>query len=145
AGQPWIDPRVLPHVRALADPETGLARPGAVAAGRPWQEPDGGWASVGRVDLHESVDTTGRTADRRGDFDMVYGDWSAVAERLGGAAAAPAAPSVGEPTSPQRLDAAVRAALRHAEADPAGISDADALALFGADGAGLDALCRLAD
>ena len=28
AGQPWIDPRITTHVRALADPETGLARRG---------------------------------------------------------------------------------------------------------------------
>jgi FO synthase len=133
AGQPWIDPRVLPHVRALADPATGLARPGAVPSGLPWQEPDGGWASSGRVDLHSSVDTAGRSADRRGDFDLVYGDWAAVGERLAAPAAVP------------RLDTDVRAALRHAERDPAGLSDADALALFGADGAALDALCRLAD
>ncbi len=141
AGQPWIDPRVLPHVRALADPTTGLARPDSVPSGQPWQEPDGGWTSVGRVDLHESVDTTGRTGDRRGDFDMVYGDWSAVAERL---RTDPAGAGAGS-AAPQRLDAEVRAALRHAERDPAGVSDAHALALFGADGAALDALCRLAD
>jgi FO synthase len=173
AGQPWIDPRVLPHVRALADPATGLARPGAVPSGQPWQEPDGGWASVGRVDLHQSVDTTGRSADRRGDFDAVYGDWAAIAERLaaGGRTAgrtagldrAPAgagdSASDAGPTGldagpvraaaggavPPRLDADLRSALRHAETDPAGISDADALALFGAGGAALDALCRLAD
>jgi FO synthase len=137
AGQPWIDPRVLPHVRALADPATGLAQPGAVPSGQLWQEPDGGWTSTGRVDLHVSVDTAGRSADRRGDFDMVYGDWSAIAERI----------DHGRPgdATPERLAAEVRAALRHAEKDPAGISDADALALFGAADAGLDALCRLAD
>ena len=147
AGQPWIDPRVLPHVRALADPATGLARPGIVPSGRPWQEPDGGWASTGRVDLHESVDTTGRSADRRGDFDMVYGDWSAVAERLphdSPAAGAGAGPGARAAVA-GRLDAEVRAALRHAEKDPAGMSDSDALALFGAIGPALDSLCRLAD
>jgi FO synthase len=44
-----------------------------------------------------------------------------------------------------RLDADVAAALRAAEQDPAGISDADALALLHADGPELDALCALAD
>jgi FO synthase len=39
----------------------------------------------------------------------------------------------------------VLAALRHATADPAGISDAEALALFGATGPELEALCALAD
>ena len=37
------------------------------------------------------------------------------------------------------------AALLHAEQDPAGLSDAEYLALLGADGADLDALCALAD
>ena len=52
AGSPWIDPRLHAHVAALADPATGLAREDAAPAGRPWQEPDGGFASTGRVDLH---------------------------------------------------------------------------------------------
>jgi FO synthase len=143
AGEPWLDPRLLGHVRALADPVTGLAAD-TVARGAPWQEPDGGWAAAGRVDLHVSIDTAGRTADRRADFDEVYGDWASVAERIPAdartAGAAPASRQAG-----QRLDPAVRAALRHAEADPAGVSDADAVALAGATGAGLDALARLAD
>ena len=42
-------------------------------------------------------------------------------------------------------DPAVHAALRHAEADPAGLTDAEYLALLGADGADLDALAALAD
>jgi FO synthase len=134
AGQPWIDPRLLGHVRALADPDTGLAVEGAVPVGRPWQEPDGGWASTGRTDLHASIDTAGRTGDRRDDFDEVYGDWVEVAARV-------PAPSA----APERLDSDVLAALRHAEADPAALSDADALALFHADGTALDALASLAD
>ena len=28
-GEPWLDPRIMPHVRALADPETGMAVEGA--------------------------------------------------------------------------------------------------------------------
>ena len=36
AGEPWIDPRVTPHVRALADEETGMAREHVHPAGRPW-------------------------------------------------------------------------------------------------------------
>jgi FO synthase len=79
AGEPWIDPRVSGHVAALAS-EDGLAVEGLRPAGRPWQEPDGGFASVGRTDLHESIDTRGRTADRRADFDDVYGDWDSLRE-----------------------------------------------------------------
>src|ERR1700729_3291055 len=77
--EPWLDPRLAGHVAALADPATGLADPDAQPVGRPWQEPDGGWgealAGTGRTDLHVSIDTTGRTDDRRADFAEVYGDW----------------------------------------------------------------------
>jgi FO synthase len=133
AGEPWLDPRVVPHVAALADPATGLARPDAVPLGRPWQEPDEAWRSAGRVDLHTAVDAEGRTDDRRSDFDSVYGDWATVAT---------AARRTGAPV---RFDADVAAALRSAERDPAGITDQEALALFSADGAELDALAGLAD
>ncbi|SEG66923.1 FO synthase subunit 1 /FO synthase subunit 2 [Nonomuraea solani] len=131
AGEPWLDPRLAAHVAALADPATGLAREDAVLEGRPWQEPDGGFASSGRVDLHVEVDTTGRTGDRRDDFDHVYGDWDALRERLGTVAAA--APSD------------VRLALKRAAADPAGLTDDEAVALLGADGEALDELAAIAD
>jgi FO synthase len=136
----WLDPRLHPHVRALADPATGLADPSTHPVGLPWQEPDGGLVATGRTDLHATVDTTGRTDDRRGDFDEVYGDWSAVAERV------PAQDRRGgTPSSPPRLDGDVAAALRAAERDPAGCSDEQYLALVTADGAALDALAALAD
>jgi len=165
--EPWLDPRLARHVAALADPGTGLAREGARPAGQPWQEPDGGWGeSSGRTDLHATIDTTGRTADRRDDFSEVYGDWAEVATRIDPAALLargdgppepPAIRALGEnppaagPASPAdlRRDGRVRpevaAALRSAERDPAGISDGEALALLDADGAELDALARLAD
>ncbi|MCX4386593.1 bifunctional FO biosynthesis protein CofGH [Micromonospora peucetia] len=134
AGDPWLDPRLLPHVGALADPATGLAVEEARPVGRPWQEPDETYG--GRTDLHATIDTTGRTGDRRGDFDHVYGDWSEVAGKVtsGG--------GVG-------TDHDLRAGLRLAADDPAALLDpgheAAALALFGADGPALDELCRLAD
>ncbi|MCA2225581.1 bifunctional FO biosynthesis protein CofGH [Nonomuraea aurantiaca] len=133
AGEPWLDPRLFAHVAALADPVTGLAREDAVLQGRPWQEPDGGFAASGRVDLHVEVDTTGRTNDRRDDFDNVYGDWEALRDRLDPAASGGHTPSE------------VRAALRRAEADPAGLSEAEAVALLSADGGALDELARIAD
>ncbi|MBB5134796.1 FO synthase [Thermocatellispora tengchongensis] len=143
AGEPWLDPRLREHVAALADPETGLAREDAVIVGRPWQEPDGGFAAAGRTDLHVAVDTEGRSADRREDFDNVYGDWDALKERAAAAARTTTA-----------ADSDVAQALRRAERDPAGIGDADALVLLGlagdqegrgADDAALDELCRIAD
>ncbi len=135
--EPWLDPRLAAHVAALADPATGLAAAGAMPRGLPWQEPDGGWADSGRTDLHVTIDSAGRSADRRADFAEIYGDWSQVAARI----EPPAAGAV----RPGRMSAEVRAALRSAERDPAGLTDDQALALLDADGPELDALARLAD
>ncbi|MET9802600.1 bifunctional FO biosynthesis protein CofGH [Streptomyces sp. NPDC006368] len=132
-GEPWLDPRLLPHVRALADPETGLANPDAPVRGLPWQEPDEAFTASGRTDLHRAIDTEGRTGDRRDDFDEVYGDWEALRE-----AAAPG-------MVPQRIDTDVREALAVAGDDPTKLTDDQALALLHADGPALDALCRVAD
>ncbi len=139
---PWIDPRLHPHVDALADPATGLARAGAAAHGLPWQEPDHDWAaaSSGRTALHVEVDTEGRTDDRRSDFDTVYGDWQEVAED---------ARSFATPTSPATRTGDVAAALALASDQPAALLDEQhehlAMALFEADGDDLDAVCALAD
>src|SRR6266568_4690305 len=144
--EPWLDPRLAAHVAALADPVTGLARDGAMPAGLPWQEPDGGWGqSAGRTDLHVTIDTQGRSADRRSDFQDVYGDWAEIAGRIE-PAARPGEPAArrGE-SAPARLRSEVAAALRSAERDPAGLTDAEALALLDADGDELDALAGLAD
>ncbi len=136
--EPWLDPRLAAHVTALADPATGLAREDASPAGLPWQEPDGGWGqSAGRTDLHVTIDSQGRTADRRTDFEDVYGDWAEIAGRI--------EPAAGRGSAPQRLRAEVAAALRSAERDPAGLTDAEALALLDADGPELEALAALAD
>ncbi|MFJ8946366.1 bifunctional FO biosynthesis protein CofGH [Streptomyces sp. NPDC102395] len=132
-GEPWLDPRLRPHVRALADPETGLARPDAVVEGLPWQEPEEAFEASGRTDLHRTIDTDGRTSDRRDDFDEVYGDWAALRE-----AAAPG-------MVPQRIDTDVRQALATAADDPTRLTDEEALALLHADGPALDALCQVAD
>ncbi|CAL9475682.1 FO synthase [Streptomyces sp. enrichment culture] len=132
-GEPWLDPRVMPHVGALADPVTGLAREDVRPRGLPWQEPDEAFVPSGRTDLHRTIDTEGRTADRRDDFDEVYGDWAELRER--------AAPGM----APQRVDADVREALAQAADDPRRLTDEQALALLHADGPALDALCRIAD
>ncbi|MBI0377608.1 bifunctional FO biosynthesis protein CofGH, partial [Streptomyces albiflaviniger] len=132
-GEPWLDPRLLPHVTALADPETGLAREDAIPTGLPWQEPDEAFNASGRTDLHRAIDTEGRTGDRREDFDEVYGDWEALRE-----AAAPG-------MVPSRVDADVKAALARAADDPTRLTDPEALALLHAEGPALDALCRIAD
>ncbi|OPF75568.1 7,8-didemethyl-8-hydroxy-5-deazariboflavin synthase [Streptomyces antioxidans] len=132
-GEPWLDPRLLPHVTALAEPGTGLAREDAIPTGLPWQEPDEAFSASGRTDLHRAIDTEGRTGDRRKDFDEVYGDWEALRE-----AAAPG-------MAPSRVDTDVKAALARAADDPTRLTDPEALALLHAEGPALDALCRIAD
>ena len=131
--EPWLDPRLSAHVAALSGAE-GLAND-VLPKGLPWQEPDGGPAvagsGTGRTDLHTTVDTTGRTADRRTDFDDVYGNWDAVRESV--------------PAQVVRLESDVAAALRIARDSPAALSADQALALITADGADLEAVCALAD
>ncbi|MBQ0828893.1 bifunctional FO biosynthesis protein CofGH [Streptomyces tagetis] len=151
-GEPWLDPRVAPHVAALADPVTGLAAEGARPVGLPWQEPETPLVAAGRTDLFAAVDTEGRTTDRRADFDSVYGDWAAVAGAVPPEARRPGAPgavaaSVPAPAGrPQRLRPEFAAALRAAEADPAGLPAGPALTLLGAGaGAEIEALAALAD
>jgi len=164
--EPWLDPRLARHVAALADPATGLAAEDARPAGLPWQEPDGGWGQdgSGRTDLHVTIDTAGRTHDRREDFAEVYGDWDEIAERTGLPAPAPAsrptgreapgapytdasgAPRPGRDDAPAILrPGETAAALRQAERDPAALTDDQALALLAADGPDLEALAGIAD
>jgi FO synthase len=132
-GEGWLDPRLAAYVAALADPATGLANEDAVPVGRPWQEPDETFG--GRVDLFASIDTQGRTSDRRGDFDSVYGDWDEVAAHV------KAAPRYG--------GSDVLAGLKLAAENPAALlepkHEEEALALFNADGSALDELARIAD
>jgi FO synthase len=172
-GEPWLDPRISAHVAALAA-EDGLARENVHPVGLPWQEPDGGFASVGsgtgRTDLHTSIDTDGRTNDRRADFDTVYGDWNEVRVAAGeGAAPTPEASALTAAPPPPagqshgvglgswpaggggkagRAGAAGAdgaAALAAAEKDPAGLTDEQALTLMTAEGDLLDEVIKLAD
>ncbi len=149
--EPWLDPRLVRHVAALADPATGLAAEDARSAGLPWQEPDGGWGHLGqdgsgRTDLHVTIDTAGRTHDRREDFAEVYGDWDEIAERTGVPAPAQAARPAGREAAPAILrPGETAAALRQAERDPAALTDDQALALLAADGPDLEALAGIAD
>lgn len=150
AGEPWLDPRVASHVAALAGPD-GLALEGVRPTGLPWQAPDGGLESHGqgrgRVDLHASIDTEGRTADRRADFDSVYGDWDELREKVGSGVVGDTLVGSGAGNRPSgpKLAAEGRAALAAAEKDPAGLTDAQALALMTAEGDLLEQVCRLAD
>jgi FO synthase len=133
AGQ-WIDARLTSHVAALATPG-GMADVEAVVTGREWQEPDGGLDTTGRADLNTSIDTEGRTSDRRGDFDSVYGDWDELRTSLPSTAGG------------ERLPEDVARGLKIAADNPAALlDDTDAaLALLTADGEALETMTRLAD
>jgi FO synthase len=139
AGRPWTDPRIAAHVAALADPGTGLARPDAIPTGLPWQEPDHDWESQGRIDLETAIDVAGRNTETRSDAGLdgdigAFGDWDTIREQ---AAALQSAP--------ERIDSDLMSALRAAQRNPAGCSDAEYLALATAEGPGLEAVTRLAD
>lgn len=133
AGSPWIDPRIAAHVRALTDPETGMARPEVTPTGLPWQEPDEEWVSSGRVDLNTEIDTDGRNTETRSDLANAFGDWESIREQVRDLAGL------------ERVDRDLVAALTAAEKDPAGLSDEQYLALATAEGPGMDAVAALAD
>ena len=141
AGEPWLDPRVsAPRGRAgrrrrPRPPRRPPHRPALAGARRRLQP------RRAAPTCTPTVDTDGRTEDRRSDFDDVYGDWDAVAEAASpddrGAASDGALGVL--PSGP----AARRA--RAAEADPGNLSDEHALTLMTAEGDLLEQVCRLAD
>ena len=109
-GEPWLDPRLMPHVAALADPTTGLAGEDALAAGP---------ALAGarrRLGQRRAAPTcTPRSTPRaaaprpRGDFDAAYGDWEVLREDVAAHRA----------RTPRRaIDGDVKAALRRRRARP---------------------------
>jgi len=142
AGEPWLDPRIQTHVTALAAHD-GLAHEGIKPVGHPWQEPDQGLDKLdrrgfGRTDLNETVDTEGRTADRRSDFDAVYGNWDEIKEGIVREVSA-------AQTGSGRAKARGLSALTAAERDPGNLSDEHALTLMTAEGDLLKQVIRLAD
>ena len=117
-------------VEALLD-GSGLAREGVAPQPAAWQDPDVTWKP--RV-----IDLTfakGPDAGLRADAEAVYGEFSSED--------AVTAEWVARTVVPMRLDAEIRQALRKAERHRP-ISDAEALALFQAEGADLDALRAIA-
>ena len=110
--EPWIDPRLHPHVRALADPVTGLAREDARPVGLAWQEPDGGIADDGvrrRVASTCTVASTRRAAAP-----------TAAATSTRSTATGRRSPHAVAGRACRASTADVRAALGRAQDDPAG-------------------------
>jgi FO synthase len=128
--EPWLAAKMRAPVAALID-EEGFARAGHRPEGVPWQDPEVRWKP------REIALTFAKAADAglRADAAAVYGEFDGV-----GATRAWAE----ERVDPERLDLEIRAALAKA-ADGRPLADADALALFRAEGPALEALMRVAD
>ena len=137
-GEPWVDPRLVPHIRALADPQSLLAQADVRPQGIPWQMESASYeviGSGGRTDLATAIDHEGRRSQQRGDAESAFGNWTSIADRI--------SPAIVSGSSD------VQRALTLAADDPAALADERhhqlATALMSSDGAVLDELCLIAD
>lgn len=129
---PWMAAKMRAPVEALLA-EDGLAdrdqKPEPIA----WQDPDIEW----KPRSTELSFAKRPEAGLRQDAAPVYGTFDGIDNAVTQAWSA-------EVIQPERLDADIRVALAKAERSQP-LTDEDALALFRAEGAALDALCRVAD
>jgi FO synthase len=126
---PFLAGKMRAPVAALMD-DSGLAVPGVRPESIPWQDPDVQWKP------RSTELTFAKTGgELRADADVVYGDLDGLEVTRRWA---------GERPARGRVEQEVRSALRKAERHRP-ISDADALALFRAEGPALEALCSVAD
>ena len=129
---PYLSGKMRAPVAALMG-EGGLAEPGRNPEPIAWQDPDVQWKPRA-IALNFAK---GPGAGLREDAASVYGDLGGLENEVTRAWHEEVVPL-------ERLDAQIRTALRRAERhDP--IDDGDALALFRAEGAALEALCEVAD
>jgi len=128
---PWLAGAMRAPVATLAGAD-GLAVEGLGPQPVPWQVPE---LSL-RPRTIALTFAKGPDAGLRDDAEDVYGAFASDN--------AVTAAWRAERVAPERLDGDIRAALRAGEARRR-ISDAQALALFRAEGAALEALCRVAD
>ncbi|HSJ51521.1 MAG TPA: bifunctional FO biosynthesis protein CofGH [Actinomycetota bacterium] len=127
---PYLSAKMRGPVSALVA-DDGLAVPGAIPEPVPWQDPDVQWKP--RSTALTFAKAAG--AGLRADADAVYGDLDGLESTRDWVSAS---------VEPERLDLEIRAALRRAERHRP-IGDDEALALFRAEGAALEALCAVAD
>ncbi len=124
---PWLAGKMRAPIEALAAAD-GLATEGQIPEPVAWQDPEVGWKP-----RTISLEFAKTTTELRPDAAEVYG-------RIDGDATERRPASL----APERLDATVKGALRKASRH-AEVSDDEALALFDAEGAALEALCEVAD
>jgi FO synthase len=129
---PWIAAKMRAPVGALLA-DDGLATQGQRPEPVAWQDPDVTWKPR-QIELTFSK---AAGAGLRADAERVYGELGESENEVTRAWAR-------RRVAPERLGTQIRTALAHAAARRP-LSDAEALALFQADGAELDALCRVAD
>jgi FO synthase len=129
---PWTAAKMRAPIAALLGPD-GLAVTGQRPEPVSWQDPAVSW----RPRTIELTFSKGPQAGLRADADTVYGELETLENEVTRAWA-------GQRVDPARLDGDIRAALAKA-ASHRPITDEEALALFRADGAALDALCSVAD
>jgi FO synthase len=128
---PWISGKMQEPVRKVAGPD-GLAVAGSQPQPTPWQDPEVEWKPRTIALTFAKANGAGLRPDAMdvyGDFDFISAtqDWAVRPRR-----------------APERLDADIKRALAKAAAHTP-ISDGEALSLFEAEGAALEALCRVAD
>jgi FO synthase len=128
---PWIAGKMQEAVRRLAGPD-GFAVEGRKPEPTPWQDPEVQWKPR-QIDLTFAKQAG---AGLRVDAEDVYGDFDFVSLTKAWTSRPRAAP--------ERLEMEVRQALRKAAAHRP-ITDAEALALFDAQGDAVEALCGAAD
>jgi FO synthase len=129
---PYLAAKMRQPVEELIGAD-GLAAPDTVPHPIPWQDPDVQW----KPRSIELAFAKGPGAGLRQDAAAVYGDFEVLDNEVTRSWA-------GREVVPARIDADVKAALRRAEGHRP-ITDAQALALFQADGPALESMCRVAD
>jgi FO synthase len=129
---PWLTGKMQRPVGALTGPD-GLAVDGRRPEPIAWQDPDVQWKP------RTTALTFAKDPALRDDQADVYGDWGSLDVE---ATASWAARS----RDPVRIDGEIRRALAKAENHrPDDITEAEAVALFEAEGPALEALCAVAD
>jgi FO synthase len=129
---PFLAAKMRAPVAALLG-EDGRAAAGRVPEPTPWQDPDVQW----KPRLTALTFEKGAGAGLRADAVAVYGDLETLENDVTRRWTA-------ERAAPERLDREIGEALARA-ASHRPLDDADALALFRAEGPALEALCRVAD
>jgi len=131
---PWIAGKMQGPIGALAA-EDGRAREGMKPEPTPWQDPDVQWKPR-RIGLTFAKSAA---AGLREDALQVYGDFDAFDVEA-------TKQWANRPRDAKRLGGDIRRALKKATAGrPDDITDAEAVALFEAEGDALEGLCAIAD